>query len=135
MPDLNRMLDEVARRSHEGLTFRRTKQGLRASTIRDRSQAVSVDVRGDAVRMTSPVAAKSWVPERGEARATFIRRLWEINAHTDLVAFGIDSYGRVVGTCSHPLATLDQSELEVYLVALVHECDRLEWVLTGEDRY
>lgn len=32
-------------------------------------------------------------------------------------------------------ATLDYEELELYILALVRECDRLEWVLTGEDRF
>jgi hypothetical protein len=53
----------------------------------------------------------------------------------DLIACGLDGRGRVIGACRHPLSTLDREELEMYLLTLVRECDRLEWVFTGGDRW
>ena len=137
MPDLEGMLTKLEGATVEQLELERTDRGLRATTAGGRKQDVTVKRVGDDVVLESVAAPPGAVPEarRAKARARFIRRLWEVNARTDLVALGLDSYGRIVGTCRHPLATLDRPELESYLVALVRECDRLEWLLTGEDRY
>ncbi len=135
VPSLEDLLDEIARRPPQGLQIERTPKGIIASTPAERTQKVRIVVRDDDVQLSAIAAPRSVVPETPKRRVPFLRRLWEINAHTDLVAFGLDGRGRVVGTCHHPLETLDREELELYLVALVRECDRLEWVLTAEDRF
>ena len=135
MVDLDRLLDEVLGSDVDGVSFEREGRGLLASLPGGRRQRVRYRVRDGELLLTSVVASATVVPTTTDERAQFIRRLWEINVHIDLVAFGIDGKGRVVGTCTHPVETLDRAELESYLLALVRECDRLEWVMTGADRW
>lgn len=133
MPELEDLLCAVVADGVDGVAFERSRRTLTASLPGGRTQRI--DTRGGDLHLCSVVACKAAVPTNSKRKAAFIRRLWEISAHTDLVAFGLDGHGRVVGTCTHPLATLDPEELEIYLLALVRECDRLEWVITGEDRW
>jgi hypothetical protein len=133
--EIETLIAAVVTAGIEGVTFERARHTLIASLPGGRRQRVAFRTRGTDLCLTSVAASASAVPTDAENRSAFIRRLWEINANTDLVAFGLDGKGRVVGTCTHPLATLDCEELETYLLALVRECDRLEWVITGEDRW
>jgi len=58
---------------------------------------------------------------------------WTRNARTDMVGFGLDHRGRFIGFLDQPASCLDAGELEVYLSTVARECDRLEYVLSGED--
>lgn len=135
MAELEELFAAVVEAGIEGVTFALSRRTLIASLPGGRRQRVVFRTTGSDLRLCSVVATANAVPTTPARRSAFIRRLWEINAHTDLVAFGLDGNDRVVGTCTHPLATLDREELEAYLLALVRECDRLEWVITGEDRW
>ena len=135
MAELDELIDAVVESGIADVSFERSQQTLIASLPGGRTQRVMIRTRGPDLRLVSVAAGTKAVPSDAKSKAAFVRRLWEINAHTDLVAFGIDGRGRVTGTCTHPLATLDREEFEIYLLALVRECDRLEWVITGEDRW
>ena len=135
MSKLNDLVDDLVQAGSQGTDFVRDGNYLVAELAGQRTQRVRVTQVRDEARFVSVVAPSWVVPDKAEHRSIFLRRLWEINARTDLVAFGIDGHGRVVGACRHPVDTLDPEELESYVVTLVRECDRLEWVLTGEDRY
>jgi hypothetical protein len=50
-----------------------------------------------------------------------------------LVAFGFDKRDRLVGIVEQPIATMAPEELRFYVEMLAKECDRFEYVLTGED--
>ena len=61
-------------------------------------------------------------------------RCWRRNARKALVTFAMEPRGRVVGLIEQPKATLDHEELELYVEVLAKECDRFEFVLSGQDR-
>lgn len=61
-------------------------------------------------------------------------RVWRLNRNTSLVAFRIDRYGRLVGEAWAPLTGLTGDEFRLTLRTLAFECDRLEYILTGDDR-
>ena len=135
MSVLDELREVLAGSELDGVRFARSRRGFWAELVGGRRQEIRVTVRREDVVLSSIAAPSTVVPEDRHRRARFLRWLWELNGKTDLVAFGLDGYRRVVGTCRHPVATLDREELEVYALALVRECDRLERVLTGKDRY
>jgi hypothetical protein len=52
----------------------------------------------------------------------------------NMVAFGMDRKGRPIGFLDQPASTLEAGELEIYIDTVARECDRFEYVLTGQDR-
>lgn len=82
-----------------------------------------------------------WTVVLGEKRVTKTaqgwRKLallaWQRNADHEVVTFGFDRKDRLIGLVRHPVDHLDAEELEVYLRALSRECDRFEYLLTGQD--
>ncbi len=62
------------------------------------------------------------------------RRAWAINRATDLVGFRVDDRGRFVGEAWVPKLGLTADEFVLVARRVAIECDRLEYVLTGEDR-
>ncbi len=132
---VGKLLSQIAKRPPRGYGFEIKGSTVHATLPSQRKQRVRVSVSGDDVALSSCVLRADDLEVRRGNWPAFVRRLWEINAHTKLVAFGLDDEGDVMGTCHHPIHDLDRDELEAYLVALTRECDRLEWALTGGDRY
>ena len=96
-----------------------------------RSQRVQITERGDHIVFESVVlSARQTRSMRTDEVASVV---WERNQQTDVVAFGWDSAGRLVGRIDQLAATLNVEELWFYLEVLAQQCDRLEWLLTGED--
>jgi len=60
-------------------------------------------------------------------------RAWRRNAFNELVTFAFDEKDRLIGLIEQPIATLDDDELALYIETVAKECDRFEYVLTGED--
>ena len=60
-------------------------------------------------------------------------RVWRRNAIRQIVSFSFDEHDRVIGVIKQPITTLDAAELRFHIETLARECDRLEYVLTGED--
>ena len=79
------------------------------------------------------VLSSSEVTRDKHQRRRVARRAWRRNASKALVTFGFDSDDRLVGQIEAPAATLDHDELVVYIETLARECDRFEYVLTGQD--
>jgi len=61
------------------------------------------------------------------------RRVWRRNAVRQIVSFSFDEQDRLIGVIKQPAETLDDAELRFHIETLARECDRLEYVLTGED--
>lgn len=61
-------------------------------------------------------------------------RAWRLNRNASLVSFRIDRRGRLVGESWAPFAGLTPEEFRFTLRNLAQECDRIEYVLTGEDQ-
>ena len=60
-------------------------------------------------------------------------RVWRRNAIRQIVSFSFDEQDRLIGVITQPAATLDAAELRFHIETLARECDRLEYVLTGEN--
>lgn len=100
-----------------------------------RSQTVCIERTGDGYVFTSIVLGTARVKEQRENLSSFVDRLWRRNRQTDVVNFTFDPQNRVIGRIDHPVDTLDGEELYFYLSRLAIECDRMEYVLTGENRF
>lgn len=62
------------------------------------------------------------------------QRAWSINRSVDLVGFRVDDRGRFVGEAWVPKPGMTSAEFVLIARRLAAECDRVEFVLTGEDR-
>jgi hypothetical protein len=51
----------------------------------------------------------------------------------DLITFAFDDRDNLVGVIEQPVLTLDYEELKLYIETLARECDRFEYILTGDD--
>ena len=121
----------VGRRQHWEVEDRRIRVSLGST---GRRQDVRFREQGDDVIFSSTVLSSKQVPRGRRLRAALVVAVWERNATVQLVGFGFDKKGRLVGQVRHPAEHLDPAELELYVNALAVECDRLEYLLTGRDR-
>lgn len=94
-----------------------------------RSQKVEVNDDGDGYRAASVVA---W-PSRLRVLPDPEGFLWSKNRVTPLVTFRIDRRGRAIGEVLIPKAGLDAEEFIFIMNTLAMECDRLEYMITGND--
>jgi hypothetical protein len=58
---------------------------------------------------------------------------WRKNDMKDLVTFAFDDKNNLVGVIEQPVITIDHEELKLYIETLARECDRFEYILTGDD--
>ena len=106
----------------------------RVSLPNGRRQTIAICRDGQWYRMSSTVLG----PDKA---AGFIDDgqglwwIWQRNAHTDLVNFTLDKQGRLVGRVDQFAATMQEDELLFAISRLAIECDRLEYVLAGRDRF
>ena len=127
---LRRRLDEL-KRQHR-LAWHRSGDRLVVELQGGaRDQTVSIRQRLDACRISSVVLGKTRVGKTTARRADAARRAWFRNDLGDLVSFGLDSRGRLVGRIEQPIETLDDEELLLYVETVARECDRFEYALRG----
>lgn len=100
-----------------------------------RSQTVFITRCGEGYALFSVVMGAKNVKDYREDVAAFAERLWCRNRQTDMVNFTFDDQNRLVGRIDHPTPTLDAAELHFCLSRLAVECDRMEFLLTGENRF
>lgn len=100
-----------------------------------RRQEVTIRLDNDDYEMTSVVLSSSVVTASDEGWRALARLAWQRNADSEIVAFTFDKRDRLVGRIRHPAATLDAKELSLYIRSLVRECDRFEYLLSGQDRF
>lgn len=100
-----------------------------------RSQNVFVGRDRDRYVFTSVVLSAERVARQRKNLYDFVDRLWRRNRQTDVVNFTFDQQNRLIGRIKHLANTLDADELYFYLSRLAIECDRLEFVLTGQNRF
>lgn len=60
-------------------------------------------------------------------------QIWLRNRSVSLVGFRIDRKGRLVGEAWVPKAGLTAEEFQLYVRTVAVECDRFEYILTGQD--
>ena len=129
MEDLFRRIDELT--THERLPWRRDGRRVRVSLVRNgRSQIVRLARRRDRYVFSSIIASATDVNEN---RRSLAFRIWRRNALKPVVTFAIDRWERVIGLVDQPVGSLHTEELEFYIETLARECDRFEYILTGDD--
>lgn len=133
MRSLLRQVDEVIARDR--LPWKR-----RASTIdielwkQGHHQRVHLERHGDHYRLWSIAAGAGYVTRNDSAWRALAYRAWRKNSLKELVGFSFDRQHRLIGVIEQPAATFDHEELVLYVETLARECDRFEFILTGEDR-
>ena len=100
-----------------------------------RGQTVFIERDGDSYVLTSVVLGAVRTEQQSADILSFADTIWRRNRQTDVVNFTIDNQNRLVGRVDHPAETLDAAELLFYLTRLAVECDRMEYLLTGENRF
>ena len=101
----------------------------------DRRQLVKIQEDDDYYIFRSTVLGTGRVTQSVRRWRHWALLAWERNSEHDLVTFAFDDADRLIGLIRQPKATLDESELELYVDVLAYECDRFEYVLTGGDSY
>ena len=89
---------------------------------------------GDYV-LTCVVLGSATVTDSKAKWRELARLAWRRNAEQELVTFAFDDSHRLVGQVRHPADHLDFEEFELYVRTLARECDRFEYLLTGQDVY
>lgn len=100
-----------------------------------RHQDIRVQRQGADYVLTSVVLDSGTVKKETRRWYDLARLAWQRNAEHQLVTFGFDKYDRLVGQIRHPAEHLDAEELEIYVRTLARECDRFEYLLSGEDTF
>jgi len=100
-----------------------------------RGQTVKIERDGDGYVFTSVVLGSARGKAQHDDQPTLAERLWRRNRQTDVVNFTFDQQHRLIGRVEHLADSLDAEELFFYLSRLAIECDRMEYLLTGENRF
>lgn len=95
-----------------------------------RQHRVRVEDDAEEFRLVGMVAKRSTT----DSIQNIALRLWELNRRTQLVGFRIDMRQRIVGEAWVPKKGLSADEFVFYVQTVGMACDRLEYLLTGEDR-
>jgi len=97
-----------------------------------RRQRVYVESRDRSVRFRSIAASSTHVKQ--SERYWRELRVWRKNASKEIVGFAFDRRDRLIGCAEHPATRLTDRDLRMYIEVVARECDRLEFLLTGDDR-
>lgn len=100
-----------------------------------RSQTVHIQREDDRYVFTSVVLGATRTEQQRKDLMGFAERVWFRNRQTDVVNFTIDLQNRLVGRIENLADSLDDDELFFYLSRLAIECDRMEYLLTGDNRF
>ena len=103
----------------------------------DRIDVALADGRSHRVRVAEEDGAwRIWARAARQVAVAehLLVRVWERNRGSSLVGLRIDDKGRLVGEAWVPAAGATAGEFEAAVRAVAIECDRVGFVLTGEDR-
>ena len=100
-----------------------------------RRQSITFERRDELYVLTSVVLSATEVTSNVRRWRELARLAWQRNAEQELVTFGFDKKERLIGQIQHPERYLDREEVEVYIEALARECDRFEYLLSGQDQF
>lgn len=120
------------RRLSQQAGFKVTGEELVVTFSDDRKHIVTVEERPDRreLRLWAVAARPSMLPADPDGPHV---HAWKRNRFSDLVGFKIDSRGRLVGEAWVPIAGLGAEEWALYVNTLAGACDRVEYLLTGQD--
>ena len=122
------------KKSHyDSLVFHWSPGQVEVQFTNGRHQIVRYEASESTIVFRSTAATAHTVEHIGYETVT--RKLLVRNRVTEVVTFGFGKRGRVEATIVQNVGTLQPKELRFYLGLLARETDRLEYVLTGKDRY
>lgn len=132
MNNFRTLVEQAAKLSRpNGVVVEPHQSGAVVRFPNGRHQALLAERQGDRYILTSRVVGRARVD--GFAVDDLMLRIWQRNRDTDVVAFGLDRRGRLVGRIEALAGTLSPDELAFYIEQLARECDQLEYVLSGQD--
>lgn len=102
---------------------------LRVKLGEHRSHLVEINDAGEAIELKAIVARKIAISKINDLAI----RAWCRNRATQLLGFKIDKRGRLMGEAWIPKVGLTNGELHLYIKKVAIECDRFEYLLTGND--
>ena len=99
-----------------------------------RHRVITQEVDGR-ILLTSMVIGAARVQNFGEGDGftALLPVVWQRNRETNVVNFTMDKQGRLIGRIEQLTHTVQSSELAFYIELLARECDRLEYLLCGQD--
>ena len=134
MERLQKMLLPLSRKHKDSWTLNDRYVDLRLSP-RDRHQRVYFKLIGKYYFFISVVMGKAAVTKNENRWNELSLMAWRRNADHELVNFAFDKQDRLVGLIRHPVDYLDPEELELYITTLAYECDRFEYMISGQDGF
>lgn len=133
MPRIRELLGERRVSLPDGLVVHWSPGLITVSFRNDRQQKIRYAERDARYHFTSRVAPPRAVKKLGLGRVS--KELLLRNRVTEVVTFGLGAKNGVEAWIIQRAATLQREELLYYVVLLAREADRLEFLLTGRDRY
>lgn len=118
---------------YDNLVFHWSPGQVEVHFPNSRHQVVHYEASAGTIVFRSTAATAKTVEHIGYEPLT--KQLLIRNRVTEVVTFGFGKRGRVEATIVQNIGTLQPEELRFYLGLLARETDRLEYVLTGRDRY
>ena len=135
MSSLRDMAARLCQDPPPGMQLWPTSSGLKATFhATGRRQDIRLQTEGEQLVLTSTVLPRDLVTRSDRRWRELALQVWERNRHTDVALFRFDRDDNLVGRAVHPQGTLDLAEFRLDVHALLVECDRFEYVLTGDDR-
>ena len=131
MQGIREQLRQIRKLPHSRLEVAVEDNKVTVSLPGGRRQHIEIERDGDWYVFTSVILGKAGTDRM--AWLNFAERVWDRNRWTDVVAFHMDGRGRLVGCITQRAETVDLEELKFYLACLARECDRMEYLLTGQD--
>jgi hypothetical protein len=96
-----------------------------------RRQAVRASRTGSTYVFASTAVARRYLQDLAPERVAAL--VWQRNQAGEVVAFGVDARGRLVGRAELPCGMLTTANARFLVERVASECDRLEYLLTGGD--
>ena len=95
----------------------------------NRHHSIKVEEREDGYWLSGIVLKRQHQKSRGKLSIL----IWKRNRAANLAGFRFTKKGDIIGECFVPKAGLTKEEYDFCLSKLARECNRMEYVLTGED--
>jgi hypothetical protein len=134
MDRLLKMMRKLAKKHKENWVLKKQYVDIKL-VRRGRHQRVYMSLEDGFYSFYSVVMGSTAVKKNYQRWNELTVMAWERNSNHELVTFAFDKYDRLIGHIRHPAEYLDIEELELYISNLSFECDRFEFLISGEDRF
>lgn len=121
-------------RTNKQLTVVVEKSALDIEKVR--KQNISITHKNGLFHFSSVVLSLKNLPSSdSNLYQEVLFRTMRRNATKPIVSLGVDGYKRIVGRISFPETSASADLVAFYVKMLARECDRFEYVLSGEDTH